>query len=513
VGILKQGKRATDPDSYRLIGLECCLLKVLTLLIDRRLLEWVRENDVVPNTQNGFRQGKRTNNNSFILRCAIEKAWAEGKSLYVVFVDLKNAFPATDLPTLWAKLYRAGVSGPLFDWLRMLYARMTYVVRHGGDYSEAFKSAIGVLTGDSASPGLWNIFFADLFFPTDSDDVTLDGTPVSHVEQADDVALFSTSSAGVQRRVNAFFAWCSVNFMVISVLKTEWMLFGPLPRVIPTIYVGAHPITLVHEYKYVGVWYTSVTGHILSKHYSVKASKARSVAFTAFTLESIVGVLPPREGLILYKARVDPHLTAGCEVVLDVDLSLLSALEKPQKYFLRRLLGLNPRSVLAILYTETGILPIRYRRIVLALRYAKYLVGITDQRDLARAALKESLSLARLGHSCWLSDLRWVLGSLPVPVFVDFSAFDTTEGIDGIIDDVVAACNTALQTEIGELVKTHLLKTRLEYNDDGILETLRCGISTKASILSIPKTISPFRATSSSRLPPSIRRYTTPISG
>ncbi|KAJ7221945.1 hypothetical protein C8J57DRAFT_1593717, partial [Mycena rebaudengoi] len=124
-------------------------------------------------------------------------------------------------------------------------------------------------------------------------------------------------------------------------------------------------------------------------------------------------------------------------------------------------------------YTETGILPIRYRRIVLALRYAKYLVGITDQRDLARAVVKESLSLARLGHSCWLSDLRWVLGSLPVPVFVDFSAFDTTEGIDGIIDDVVAACNTALQTEIGELVKTHLLKTRLEYNDDGILETLR----------------------------------------
>ncbi|KAJ6588144.1 hypothetical protein B0H19DRAFT_872503, partial [Mycena capillaripes] len=61
-------------DGYRLIGLECCLSKVLTLLIDQRILEWVRENDVVPNTQNGFQEGKKTNNNSFVLRCAIERA-------------------------------------------------------------------------------------------------------------------------------------------------------------------------------------------------------------------------------------------------------------------------------------------------------------------------------------------------------------------------------------------------------------------------------------------------------
>ena len=37
VGVLRQGKPATSLDSYRLVGLECCLLKVLTLLIDRRL--------------------------------------------------------------------------------------------------------------------------------------------------------------------------------------------------------------------------------------------------------------------------------------------------------------------------------------------------------------------------------------------------------------------------------------------------------------------------------------------
>ncbi|KAJ7020337.1 hypothetical protein C8F04DRAFT_900631, partial [Mycena alexandri] len=67
---------------------------------------------ILPDSQSGFREKYRTHNNSFILRCAR----AEGKRLYVAFVDLTNAFnPFTDLPTLWVKLYAAGVSGPLFD--------------------------------------------------------------------------------------------------------------------------------------------------------------------------------------------------------------------------------------------------------------------------------------------------------------------------------------------------------------------------------------------------------------
>lgn len=36
VGILKKGRSSLVAESYRLIALECCLLKLMTLLIDRR---------------------------------------------------------------------------------------------------------------------------------------------------------------------------------------------------------------------------------------------------------------------------------------------------------------------------------------------------------------------------------------------------------------------------------------------------------------------------------------------
>ncbi|KAF7374664.1 RNA-directed DNA polymerase from mobile element jockey [Mycena sanguinolenta] len=473
VGILKMGKSDDDPESYRLVGLECCLLKCLTLLIDMRIRAWAETYYILPDSQNGFREKYRTNNNSFILRCAIDRARAEGKLLYVAFVDLKNAFPSTDLPTLWMKLYAAGVSGPLFDWLRMLYARMSYVVRHGSEVTAAFKSLIGVLTGDTASPILWNVYFADLadMFGPDMDDIRLNGRPVSHLEQADDVALFSTTAEGLQRKIDLFFAWCRENFMVISATKTECMLFGELPPTLPRITVGSTVIKFVKKYKFVGIIFTSVDRNIFALHYKKKASKARAVANTTFGAKSMIGTLPPYEGIRLYTARMDPHLTSGCEVCLDVDVSHLEELTDVQHEFLRRLLGLNRRSILAVLFTETGVIPLCYRRIILALGYLIYLMSL-PANHLAYAAYHDSLLLERDHHPSWISDLRYTMQSLPRPI--QLCATDlNNDGVDAVRKQVRESCNKWLGDCISEMSsRLPLIQGRLELNEDGKYVTM-----------------------------------------
>ncbi|KAJ6461555.1 hypothetical protein C8R47DRAFT_993465, partial [Mycena vitilis] len=92
-----------------------CLLKVLTLLIHKRITDWANAYGLIPDYQNGFREGYRTNNNPFILRCVKEWARARGLTVYVAAVDATNAFPSTDHPTLWLKLLRMGMGGALFD--------------------------------------------------------------------------------------------------------------------------------------------------------------------------------------------------------------------------------------------------------------------------------------------------------------------------------------------------------------------------------------------------------------
>jgi hypothetical protein len=82
---------------------------------------------------------------------------------------------------------------------------MRYVVKERKDLSEAFESLIRVLTGDTASPILWNIFFSDLCISEHPDDVLLGGRPISHAEQANDVVIFCTSFARLQRKLDDFY--------------------------------------------------------------------------------------------------------------------------------------------------------------------------------------------------------------------------------------------------------------------------------------------------------------------
>ncbi|KAJ7143116.1 hypothetical protein C8R43DRAFT_823347, partial [Mycena crocata] len=285
-------------------------------------------------------------------------------------------------------------------------------------------------------------------------------------EQADDVALFSTSFAGLQRKVNLFFGWCKVNFMVISVSKTKWMIFGALPHVLPQLLVGDRPVELVKKYKFVGVWFTSVTRDIFSAHYTTKASKAQNVANATFGTKTNLGTLPPLEGIRLYMARVDPHLIFGCEIMLDVVASELGELTDVQHSYLRRLLRVHDHSMLAPLFTETGVIPLTYRRPMLVLGYLIYLI-LLPITHLAHHAYLDSLALANAGFPSWLSDLHFVLASLPVPVAWPAGEL-STDTVTNMRDEVLRACEKYLNNEIiNSAERLPLIQGRLERNSNG----------------------------------------------
>lgn len=68
------------------------------------------------------------------------------------------------------------------------------------------------------------------------------------------------------------------------------------------------------------------------------------------------------------------------------------------------MLGLNPRSVIAQLFTETGLLLITYGHVEMALQYLVYV--LTEKPVLPYNAMREAHTLAISGSSSWLSDLH-----------------------------------------------------------------------------------------------------------
>ncbi|KAG6886366.1 hypothetical protein C0992_004366 [Termitomyces sp. T32_za158] len=168
-------------------------------------------------------------------------------------------------------------------------------------------------------------------------------------------------------------------------------------------------------------------------------------------------------------ARIDPQLIFGCEVVLDTVSSSLRLLENVQIAYCRRLLGLSCRSMIAALFTETGILPLRYRRAILATKYLRYLLDLPPNHY-ASSALLESVALANAHHLCWAGDLIDVLRhlsllggittSIRTPIHLQLPAMLDSSSVKRLEEDIKAASINGLQEVIASSTKLHLIRAR-----------------------------------------------------
>ncbi|KAJ7245740.1 hypothetical protein C8J57DRAFT_1725083 [Mycena rebaudengoi] len=150
------------------------------------------------------------------------------------------------------------------------------------------------------------------------------------------------------------------------------------------------------------------------------------------------------------------------QISLDTDPSLLL---EAQHDFIRRLLGLNSRSMLAVLFTETGLMPLRILRILLALERLQYMVGTNPSR-VAHSALLDSISLLREGKSGWASDLVIMLRRLPTAIEVTPDELLCADSVKSLINQVTKVADSDLQYDIDNLCKTHLLRNRVESSED-----------------------------------------------
>jgi hypothetical protein len=71
------------------------------MILESRISQWAKTNDLRAKGQAGFKKDFRTTYNFFILRTLIEQARFQKKKLYTYFVDFKKAFDTVPRDLLW----------------------------------------------------------------------------------------------------------------------------------------------------------------------------------------------------------------------------------------------------------------------------------------------------------------------------------------------------------------------------------------------------------------------------
>jgi len=149
VHIFKRKGDRSVCDDHRGISLFSIPGKILARVIFNRLVKHVSDNNILLESQCGFRSGRGTMNMIFTARQLQEKCREQQRELYVVFVDLTKAFDSVDRTALWEVLLKIGCPPSFVNIIRSFHdgIGMRAAVVENGEMSVDFDVINGIKQG------------------------------------------------------------------------------------------------------------------------------------------------------------------------------------------------------------------------------------------------------------------------------------------------------------------------------------------------------------------------------
>ena len=284
-------------DNYRGISLLSIAGKILSKVILNRLNKHLLD-EIVPESQCGFRKNRGTVDMIFASKQVQEKCREQNKDLYILFVDLTKAFDTISRPGLWNILPRIGIPPKMVRMIRSFHDGMKARLVNG-DESNEFPVTNGVKQGCVLAPTLFSFIFSMMLLSAfkESDpgiEITYrtDGgiyktqrlksiTKISKalvraLLYADDCAIVAHSEKDLQEMADALSAATKRYGLTISIKKTE-VLYQPAPGSIrkePEIKIDNQILKNVDAFAYLGSTLTS--NNSLDKEISNRIAKASS---------------------------------------------------------------------------------------------------------------------------------------------------------------------------------------------------------------------------------------------
>lgn len=424
VPVPKPGAAHHTPEGHRGIAVGTLLAKLYAGMLNDRITAYTEAAGIRATGQAGFRRGYGCSDQTLALRAIIERQRARGRRLYACFVDFKQAFDRVPRDLLWFKLERAGIDGWALQAVQALYATVPFSVKTPAGFTPCFPSLMGVKQGCPLSPTLFGMYLDDfesgLLAKVGAEAAGLptweNGVTVPPMFYADDQALLSILTAGLQRQIEYLAEYCDTWGLTVNTVKTKVVVYGATaPRSVGDIHYQGVAIERVPSFKYLGV-------QLHSSHAFCSAGAARALAG-----QQAVHILRrrmaqcglhyhPALAMSLFDTFVRPVMSYGVEVwgpqlvVAALSGKAPDACEKVHLGFLRRLLGVRNTCCALTVQAETGRLPIAVGWAQQVARFVNRLSALDDSR-VAKQAMLDSLALAAAGgaagrgRQCWAAEV------------------------------------------------------------------------------------------------------------
>ena len=312
--IPKPDKDSRDPLQNRCITILCCVAKVYSSILNRRLKMYLESNDILVNEQNGFRASRSCIDHIFVLITIIRNRKELGKETFLAFIDYKKAFDSVERNCLLYKLAKIGINGKMYRAIAALYSNPRSCVVLNSHETDYFECPIGVKQGDCLSPTLFAIFINDLASEIKNLNIGINlnfegGQDIEHnilniLLYADDIVCLAESENDLQDILIIIENWCKKWRLEINLTKTNILHIRSKrkPQSSFTFLFDMRPVPYCKYYKYLGV---NINEHLDFKFTVDKHSDSAGRALSTIITKMIKnGGFPYKVYAMLYNACV-----------------------------------------------------------------------------------------------------------------------------------------------------------------------------------------------------------------
>ena len=160
--LIHKGGEKTALKNYRPVTIVDIEYKVFMLILRERVQKWAEEGRLMGDLQGGFRKGRMTEDNLFILNGIIELKKERGEELLVTCLDLEKAYDRVDRGKLWEVMRKRGMTEGMVKVLEKIYEEVRIQFVLGDMRSGWVQVGRGVRQGCPMSPTLFNLYIAEV---------------------------------------------------------------------------------------------------------------------------------------------------------------------------------------------------------------------------------------------------------------------------------------------------------------------------------------------------------------
>lgn len=190
------------PENWRPISLSSTIYKLFACLISKRISNWMEKNKLLAKNQKGFRPFDGAVENNFVLETRIQDAKRLKKELFIILLDLKDAFGSITHPAIFAALEAAGLGETYMTLFQDMYSGMITRLMTVEGLSEEIPVVKGVKQGCPLSGLVFNITIDPIY-----EVIQMARTCLFALGYADDTAVLEKTVEDLQNtidRVKAF---------------------------------------------------------------------------------------------------------------------------------------------------------------------------------------------------------------------------------------------------------------------------------------------------------------------